>query len=149
MPLIPGVGGGVVAGGIVGEGVGVGAGVSVGVDEGADVGVAVGIDEGDGADVRAGDGVGVCEETDVGVEVGTGEVTGAGDTALAAFAAVRTLGCSSHEIALKLANELAGEVCMQRVTAVPAKTLKEHGFVYGVQEKSDSTMRKSIIRYKT
>lgn len=65
------------------------------------------------------------------------DVTGAGDTALAAFAAVRTLGCKDHEIALKLANELAGEVCMSRGTTVPAKTLRERGLDYGHNEEKE------------
>jgi bifunctional ADP-heptose synthase (sugar kinase/adenylyltransferase) len=65
------------------------------------------------------------------------DVTGAGDTALATFAAVKTLGCKDHEIALKLANEIAGEVCMSRGTTVPAKTLKERGFDYGHTEKKE------------
>jgi sugar/nucleoside kinase (ribokinase family) len=62
------------------------------------------------------------------------DVTGAGDTALATFAAVRTLGCKDYETALRLANELAGEVCMSRGTTVPARTLKDCGFDYGHTE---------------
>jgi rfaE bifunctional protein kinase chain/domain len=66
------------------------------------------------------------------------DVTGAGDTALATFAAIRTLGCKNHEIALRLANEIAGEVCMFRGTTAPATTLKEHGFEYnGHTEKKE------------
>ncbi len=56
------------------------------------------------------------------------DVTGAGDTALAAFAAIRTLGCKDYETTLRLTNKLAGEVCMSRGTTVPKQTLKEHGF---------------------
>jgi rfaE bifunctional protein kinase chain/domain len=64
------------------------------------------------------------------------DVTGAGDTALAAFAAIRTLGCKDYDYTLKLVNELAGDVCTHRGTTVPAKTLKEHGF-NGYTEKKE------------
>ena len=64
------------------------------------------------------------------------DVTGAGDTALATFAAVKTLGCEDHKVALELANKLAGEVCMYQGTSIPKKTLKEYGF-YGHTEKKE------------
>ena len=64
------------------------------------------------------------------------DVTGAGDTALATFVTLRTLGCKKHDFALKLTNQLAGEVCTHPGTTVPTKTLKEYGF-NGYKEKEE------------
>ena len=56
------------------------------------------------------------------------DVTGAGDTALAAFAAAMTLKPSKPDWALEVANILAGEVCLFKGTAVPENTLETYGY---------------------
>ena len=56
------------------------------------------------------------------------DVTGAGDTAVATLAALRTLGCHTYRDILQICNELAGNVCMHKGTTVPTKTLEDYGY---------------------
>lgn len=59
------------------------------------------------------------------------DVTGAGDSALAGFAAMRVLQPDGDPAeAMRVANMLAGSVCMVRGTNCPAYNLKELGIKY-------------------
>jgi D-beta-D-heptose 7-phosphate kinase/D-beta-D-heptose 1-phosphate adenosyltransferase len=63
------------------------------------------------------------------------DVTGAGDTALAAFVSMMTLNPGDPSEALRIANKLAGEVCMQRGAVTPAYSLKDYGVEYDEEER--------------
>jgi len=54
------------------------------------------------------------------------DVTGAGDTALAAFTLLKTADLLDNEYILEVTNTIAGEVCMERGTVVPKKTLDKY-----------------------